>query len=256
MVTSTGTGRPWLRVQQPAEGVAKLVLFPHAGGSASFFRPWTRRTGSEIEVAAVQYPGRADRLNEPCVTTIGQMSAAVSRELCESDGRPLVLFGHSMGAAVAYETAKLLTARGKPPAILAVSGRGAPHRAPDEGYHTLDDDALWARVRELGGTDSEVLDNPDLRELLTPAVRADFEASENYRDVPDGPALDCPVVAYGGSADPVAPPTAVAEWATVTSGSFDQVVYPGDHFYLDRYREGLLSDLLPRIPASSHHLIR
>ncbi|WP_406187897.1 thioesterase II family protein [Streptomyces sp. NBC_01006] len=235
----TMTTTTWLKC--PAvrpEATHRLVCFPHAGGSASFFHDWARQLPG-YEVHAVCYPGRAARLDEPLHTDLHRLADDIADALLAlRDDRPVAFLGHSMGAVVAYETARRLQAAGRPVAHLYASGARAPHLAhpaddgPDgAGTADMDDEAIADALVALGGTDAELLSDPDFRELVLPYVCGDFRMFDAYEHRP-GPLLTCPVTAVAGDADPQVGEAHAAAWAAVTEGAFRHHTVPGDHFYL------------------------
>lgn len=221
----------WLRGYHPAPpGAPRLVCFPFAGGSASFFQPLSAALPA-TEVLAVQYPGRQDRYSEPPLRDLHAIADAVVAALPD-DGARTVLFGHSMGALVGYEVARRLEARGTDLTHLYVSGwRGPGRRRPGGPVHGLDDAGVLADVRALGGPGTALLDEPRLVEMLLPAIRGDYAAAELYAHTP-APLLRCPVTALTGDADPLVSPVEAMEWAERTTGEFALQVFPGGHFYL------------------------
>lgn len=220
----------WLHCAVPkAEPATRLICFPHAGGAASFYRDWGNHLGADVEVHAVRYPGRAERLAEPPATDLRALAADIAEAIVPLADRPVALFGHSLGAAVALETARSLEARGVEVAHLFASGsKEGPLPGPDElGEDTNDDDATILRLLELGGTPPEVAADPDFQELVLPYVRADgamFHAYEHRAT----PALACPVTTIVGDVDVDADRR---PWTELTP-SFDQRTVSGDHFYL------------------------
>ncbi|WP_328871971.1 alpha/beta fold hydrolase [Streptomyces sp. NBC_00287] len=247
MSTATVHDVPWLRRYPAANGRPprlRLVCFPHAGGNAQLFRGWSARLPKDVELLAVRYPGRQERLAEPCVEDMAALADAVTAALLDRLDRPIALFGHSMGSSVAYETALRLQARhGVVPRRLMVSARSAPHRARPTGLHHRSDDDLVAGVRRLGDLGSEAYDVPELRELLLPALRADYRLIENYRPADPPAPVHAPITAYLGSEDPGCNPDAVAAWAELTTADFHLRTYPGDHFYLAPREAELLADI-------------
>jgi pyochelin biosynthesis protein PchC len=234
-VTHCAPGRSgaWLRAYRPSPAAGiQIVCFPHAGGSARFFRTWFDHLPPTVGLLAVQYPGRDDRINEEFASHVGLLAGQIVRALDQVTGPRLALFGHSLGAVVAYEVARRLEAgSASGPAALFVSGRPGPSHQREQNLHLADDEALWADVRRLRGTPDPLLDNPELRHLLAPALRADYRLSETYRPVA-GPLLRCPVIACLGSSDPEVTPTEASSWSEVTRGAFSLRVFSGDHFYL------------------------
>ncbi|MCS0639058.1 alpha/beta fold hydrolase [Streptomyces sp. LP05-1] len=228
----------WLRALTGTAGepAGRLVCFPHSGGSASGFRPWVAHLPDGVRLLAVQYPGRADRVAEEPVTDVAAIGAAVAAELlavAPEPELPYTLFGHSLGALAAYETALALRDAGRPVRRLDVSGCAAPGQVAGGLTHRAPDDALWSAVAGLGGLDREVIEDAELRELLLPALRADITAHETYRPRPGTAPLDCPVRCFHGADDPLVDGAAMAGWAAVTTGGCAVTARPGGHFYRD-----------------------
>jgi surfactin synthase thioesterase subunit len=233
----------WFRCPEPRPfATLRLVCFPHAGGSAVFFRPWAKAVSPAVEVHAVQYPGRADRLGDPLIRDVGRMSTLIAAAIAPLLDRPVAFFGHSMGATVAYETARVLEARGIAPVHLFASAASAPHARTPRVVSAMNEEELVAEMLQLGGTDSEVLEDPEMRALILPYVRNDFESLEFYRHKP-GPPLDIPITALAGDADPDVTPAHIERWVDVTSALFKSLVLPGGHFYLVPQQQAVLSEV-------------
>ncbi|MFD4011386.1 thioesterase II family protein [Streptomyces albidoflavus] len=228
----------WIRKFRPApEAAARLICFPHAGGSASAYIPVAGVFQDRIEVLSVQYPGRQDRFVEPCAADLDELIDGILGALAPvvDDHRPFGFFGHSMGALVAFETARRLERAGKPPAALFVSARPAPSLpfpASADDLLGVDDAVLLAEVTALGGVEKDALSNPELQEFILPALRADYRLLATYR-YRAGPALSCPLVALVGDADPSVSVDSVRKWEQETLGGFELHTLPGGHFYLD-----------------------
>ncbi|MEU9119080.1 alpha/beta fold hydrolase [Streptomyces sp. NPDC048506] len=223
----------WLRCPEGRPGAARrLVCFPHAGGSASFFRLWAAELPA-LEVHAVQYPGRADRIAEPLPNDVHRLAEEAADAIEPLADLPLALFGHSMGAVVAFETARALERRGVRLDHLFVSGARAaddPDAAPSNAPLRTDDELAEALIN-LGGTDTELLADPVLRDLVLPYVRSDFEMFERY-GYRAGPPVGCPVTAVFGDTDEHVDAGHAAAWGELTDGGFSQHEVPGGHFYL------------------------
>ncbi|MBB4689969.1 thioesterase II family protein [Paractinoplanes abujensis] len=211
-------------------GGPRLVCFPHAGGSASFYHPLAVKTAG-AEVLAVQYPGRQERRTEKPFTDLGEMADRIHAELASPAGSPLILFGHSMGAVLAYEVARRLESDGARPLGVIVSGRRAPSVRLEETVHLRGDRALLAEVRQLSGTAAALLDDEEVVQMILPALRADYRAIETYQHRP-GAGLTCPITALTGDSDPRAALDHVRAWDRHTTGGFDLRTFPGGHFYL------------------------
>lgn len=223
----------WIRRYHQAPGSpVQLICFPHAGGSATFFFPVAKALAPAVGVAAVQYPGRQDRRNEPNIDNIPGLADAIFSAIRPLADRPLAFFGHSMGAVVAYEVALRLEKDGAPPLTrLYASGRRAPSRYRDEEVHKTGDAGVIAELRALSGTDGNLLGDPETLALILPAVKNDYKAIETYRDAP-GRTMTCPVIALTGDSDAKVTADEAKAWAEHTTGSFELRVFPGGHFYL------------------------
>ncbi|GAA2617894.1 thioesterase II family protein [Streptomyces axinellae] len=245
------TAERWIRRYSPElPGAAQLVFFPHAGGSASYYRPFCLALADRFEVSALQYPGRQDRFAEPCVTDLDSLADHVFARLRTMTGRPLAFFGHSMGALLAYETARRFEEElGISPVRLFASGRSAPSR-PGETAVDLTGDRLLTEIRALGGTDPQLLDDEAMLELLLQPLRADYQALQTYRFSP-GPPLRCPVTALSGASDPRTREDGVAAWREHTQGEFDMRVFPGGHFFLSEHVEDVTALVTERLSGVS-----
>jgi len=235
---------PWFRRYRPIpDPRLRLVCLPHAGGSASAYRSWPALLPTDVEVLAVQYPGRQDRGHEPYPADMHELADAVTAALDPYLDRPLALFGHSMGASAAHEVALRLP--NQLVHSLFVSARLPPrHHRPRDPHQ--DDDALLADVRALDPAGSAVLDDPDLHELLVPPIRADYRIADTYRPSAR-PVVDVPVVAYVGDRDPSVNRAQMGAWAEITNAGFDLVVFPGGHFYLKACADRLTGDIGMRL---------
>ncbi|WP_217170928.1 thioesterase II family protein [Streptomyces sp. AC512_CC834] len=251
MTGSSAEAGAWIRRFHPAPAApTRLVCFPHAGGSATFYFPVSRAMSPGVDVLSVQYPGRQDRRGERCIDTIGELADAVVEELTPWADRPLTLFGHSMGASLAFEVALRLESRGIVPLGLFASGRRAPSRFRDEAVHRADDDQLIDELRKLSGTDSQVLGDPEILRMILPAIRNDYRAAETYR-FRGGPRLACPVVALVGTEDAQVTEDEATAWAEHTTGPFRVRRFDGGHFYLNAHAVEVMSEISGHINGVS-----
>ena len=228
-----------------------LFCFPHAGGAASYFHPWSASLAPGIEVLAVQYPGREDRAAEPCVTNIADLADQIHAALGSSLPRRFAFFGHSMGAILAFEVARRITReKGRGPAHLFVSGRSAPPRHRHHNLHRAGNPAFIAELASLGGTDPRILQDSEVLELILPTMRGDYTASETYQFEP-GPPLSCDITAMTGDRDSQNTIAEAAAWSGHTTGAFNLRVYPGGHFYLDGCRARVLEVISSSLAGSA-----
>jgi surfactin synthase thioesterase subunit len=227
-------GSPWVRRLQRSDRGVRLLCFPHAGGAATYYAPLARALGGagDVDVLALQYPGRQERLGERCIDSIDALVDAVVPELDGWLDRPFALFGHSMGAIVAYEVARILEVeRGLVPRGLFVSGRRAPSTYRVENVHRGGNPSLLREIVRLGGTPPQLLDDEDVRQMMLPALRGDYKAIETYEWRPGQP-LSSPICAYYGLADPLTTTAEAAAWSSHTAAAFTLHAFPGTHFYL------------------------
>ncbi|KJK55708.1 thioesterase II family protein [Saccharothrix sp. ST-888] len=241
----------WMRrFHQAPDSKVRLLCLPHAGGSASFYFPVSAALSPEIEVLAVQYPGRQDRRTEPSIGTVAELADQVHRMIRTLDDRPLGIFGHSMGAILGFELARRLEADGRPPAVLFASGRRGPGTHRDETVHLRNDDGLVSELKGLSGTNTALLGDEEILRMILPAIRNDYRAIETYRR-PEGEPLSSPIVALIGDDDPKSTVEEAKAWSDETTGEFTLRVFPGGHFYLATQQKAVLAEITDRLGATA-----
>ncbi len=225
---------PWIRrFAAPAEGSAgAMVVFPHAGGDAATYR----RLGSAFaaagtEVFVMQYPQHPGRLSDPAAQTIAELAGGLFDAGPWEDLGPIQLFGHCMGSVVAFEFAKIAEEYGVAISTLWVSGGAAPSAVADLPGLPTSDDAILADIAELGATDSRLLDDPEFRELLIPAVRADYVALNQYSSARDD-VLSADITVISGRRDERIGVDSLRQWASHTTGRYALHTLDGGHFFL------------------------
>ena len=218
----------WLQCRMPVvRPRLRLVCFPHAGGSAAFFSAWGEHL-TRIEVHAVSYPGRGERIEEPPATDLRVLAHEIADAVQPWASVPTALFGHSMGAVIALETARVLEARGVELSHLFASGSGDADWVAPDAEEPEDDAAMAARLVDLGGTDTEMAADTFFQELVLPYVLSDTRMFHAYRPEP-AVRLHCPVTTIVGDRDDDADRR---RWSELTTGPFREKVVFGDHFYL------------------------
>ena len=237
-------------ISRSLDGAAniRLFCFPYAGASAQIFRGWQDRLPSEIEVSPVHLPGRGRRSREKAFTELLPLAEVLADALLSHTDKPYALFGHSIGAIIAFELARVLRHEGGPlPLHLFVSGCRAPqltctrHRTYD-----LPSAELVRRLRRLNGTPATILESPAMLEFFLPVIRADLQMVQTYSYVVEPP-LSCPISAFGGLQDFDEPPEMLSAWCEQTTSSFHLQMFAGDHFFLQSEQGDLLQAISQRL---------
>ena len=232
---------PWFPpIQESAQAKLRLFCFPYAGGGASVFRAWAGRLPPGVSVCPVRLPGRETRLSERPFDSMDELVATLRKVIDPYLDKPFAFFGHSLGAVIAFELARLLAA---PCTCLFVSAARAPQLRRDHvPPPPPSDDELIAELRRLDGIPRELLDNRELMQLALPALRADTALYRNYV-YREGPPLQCPIRAYGGLDDERITRWHLETWAEQTTQSFHVEMFPGGHFFLQTHQAEFLRAL-------------
>jgi medium-chain acyl-[acyl-carrier-protein] hydrolase len=227
----------------------RLFCFPFAGGGASTYRDWGSNS-EEVEVLPLELPGRETRCDEPPIADVGVLVSALAAACARHADRPFALFGHSMGALLAFEVAHALIGRGLVARHVFVSGRQPPdQRAVWPAVQGMSDDELVAFLRALGGTSRAVLNNRELMAILLPLLRADFRIAEAESDPYRRP-LPCPLTVFGGLDDSLVPPTTLDGWRTFTVRRCRVELLGGGHFFITSAKHELQRRVLAELRAA------
>jgi surfactin synthase thioesterase subunit len=217
--------------RQQAGATTRLFCVPYAGGQAVAYRPWSARLPATIELRALELPGQGSRLREPPLSDAAPLADELAAAIAPHAAGPYALFGHSVGALLAFETARRLEAAGRPPLHVFVAAHRAPSLALREPpLHLLGDAELRAALARYNGTPRAVLEDDDLMRLFLPGVRAGLAVSETYV-LRDPAPLACPLTAFAGTRDERVPVRDVAVWRAHASGPFALHRVDGDHFF-------------------------
>ena len=220
-----------------------LYIFPHAGGSAGFYVPFSKAFSADMKRIAVQYPGAQNGHGHNAIPSIQSVAETIYGILSRARGAgPIAFFGHSMGALVAFEVARRFESAGNPITALFVSASTAPARMRDEYFRDMSDDELVKFLIELSGTDPKVLGNKDFVDMILPALRGYYGAIAGYA-CGSRATISCPIYAFMGTDDGLAPYENVSAWSTHTTADFALRVFPGDHFYLTKHLDDVVKDI-------------
>lgn len=228
----------------------QVLCFPYAGGGAQVFRPWQALVPAGVGVTGVRLPGREQRFRErPVDTWPAALAGLVGAVAAEAGRGPYALFGHSLGARLAYELTHRLEAAGhRPPELLVVSACRAPGVAPRTAtMHVMDGPTLAARLREMDGVPEEVLDNPEVMSLLEPVLRADLRLAETWAPSPGR--VGVPILALCGDHDDIDPYEDMIGWRDHTTAGFDIRSFPAGHFFLRDEQASVVATIAAHLAA-------
>lgn len=213
----------------------RLYCFPYAGGNAQVFSTWHKLTSKNIEIVAVQYPGRSERFREPAIDDCLTMANAIANEIDTADHKPFALLGYSMGGIIAYETLRHL--KQTPKALFLCASH--PPQPNNKQRHQKNDAELAEDIKKLGGIDARLLEDPEMRSLIVTMMRSDFRLIDTYQALPQH--LTCPTHIIYGANDPHVTPQTAKQWESLCKGTLYYHKIPGDHFFLRSHRELLVS---------------
>jgi medium-chain acyl-[acyl-carrier-protein] hydrolase len=237
MMGTVSPGRitsPWFNCAKPdPHARLRLFCFPYAGGGATIYRGWENYLPPGVEILAIQPPGRGNRFREPAFNRMDNLIGAIAEAMEPFLDRPIVLFGHSVGAFASFEMAHRLAGTiGVQPRHLFVSGARGPHLPRNrKNIHDLSEEDFITELKTLNGTPPEILENPELMRMVSATLRADFAVAETYRAT-NKPPLNCPITVFGGLEDDMAAREDLEAWKVHTTKSFDLWQLPGDHFFI------------------------
>ncbi|MCX5138304.1 MULTISPECIES: thioesterase II family protein [unclassified Streptomyces] len=241
------------RTQQEDPEQATLLCVPFAGAGPSFFHPWRELSAGRWRVTSVELPGRERRiLDTPYRNVVEAAKGSIDDIVADlGEGTSTVLFGHSLGAVLAYELAHLLTHRGVHVERLVVSGSPGPWTQRERRATGLPDEEFLARVEEFAGFRHEALDHPEMRELILPVLQADCEMHENYVPSTDTP-LAVPVCSLRGAWDGLVTAAEARQWQDATTAGFTYAEFPGDHMYLVDHGRDILDTITAQSAQDGH----
>jgi medium-chain acyl-[acyl-carrier-protein] hydrolase len=223
-----------MHITRPVATRLRLFCFPFAGALPNYFRQFADRIPADIELWALQLPGRGARAREPLLHDMHAIITPLVRAISPYLDLPFAFFGHSMGAAVSFALARRLRDQGLPlPLHMIVSGCRPVHlERPLPCVHRMNLDELTEELRILGGTPEAVLQDDELLQFYAPTIRADFEVLESYVPGHIEP-LPVAVSIWAGTHDPRVAVDTVTAWGELFSGERREIHFPGGHMFID-----------------------
>ena len=225
------------------DGAVRLLCFPVAGAAGSVFAPWQESLPPEIEVCAIEMP-MGELVRQPLDMDLTRFFDEIIAALRPNLDKPLVLFGHSMGALVAFEIACRLRSElsAEPLRVFAAACRSPSLMPSGKRQHLLSDEGLERALLEMGGTPQSILEDEEYRGPILEIVRSDFAMLETYRYARQPP-LSCPISILGGLQDDETDDALIAGWREETTGPVVTHRFPGGHFFYNDSREAVLETL-------------
>ncbi|NET02725.1 MAG: thioesterase [Sphaerospermopsis sp. SIO1G2] len=256
-MTTKTTFNSWITCPKPnPQAKMRLFCLPYAGGSAYIFRTWAKNLPPTIEVCPIEIPGRGRQIVLPPHTEMQSLVAEITKNLLPFLDKPFALFGHSMGAEVSFELARLLRSDyNLQPLNLFISARKAPQIQPTKkSLHKLPDQEFWQEVNKLSGTPDQVIENDEMIELFLPILRADFTTLETHIYT-NQPPFDFPIHVFGGLQDIEVPKYQLEAWQEHTTAEFSLQMLEGDHFFMRDNEINLLNAITQKLRKNSHFYI-
>lgn len=235
---------PWI-VNNPCESdEVRIFCFPYAGGGASVFRTWKKYFEEEIGIYPVQLPGRENRIGEKPFLNMDSLVSELTGEFLRYMDRPFILFGHSIGARIAFEfSRKLRDIKARCPECLIVAGSRSPEIPEPKPLHQLGYYDFINELKRFSGTPKAVFENKELMDLFIPVLRADFTIDETWNFRHEEP-LDFPIHVFGGKNDPEAHYDELFKWSHYTNNLFSIEMIEGGHFFINKQRDELIRHII------------
>lgn len=233
-----------------ADAPVRLFCFPFAGGNAAAFQPWRPLLAPAVDLRVALLPGRGARLFEQPLRELDELVAHLAGAVAELADRPFALFGHSLGALLAFEVTRELR-RGRRPlpgSLWVAAAEGPRTRLVKHRIHDLPDAELVDALRDYNGSPPELLADEEMMELLMPGLRADFALDEQYVYSEEAP-LDLPIHLLCGDRDPYVELPRAAGWARESTRPLHQHRYDGDHFFIHAHQAAITAELVATVAA-------
>ena len=251
-IHSTSNNNPWtVFIQKNPKALMRLFCFHYGGGSASAFINWASKIPTDIELIAIQLPGREGRFGEPCVGSVSELVEKVLPAIKPLLNKPYVIFGHSLGAINAFEVIRAIKRQQlRQPELFIPSGVKAPE-FPYNAQHIshLPDSLFVAALKErYKSTIGNLLDTPEVREVFLPQLRADFNLIESYKFVAgDDAKFGCPILALAGEMEYQITEEQLNCWKNYTNKKSESKRFPGGHFFIQEQEDDVLALVVEKI---------
>jgi pyochelin biosynthetic protein PchC len=243
---SRSTKSKWAKLYMPLPlATHRVILLPHASGSASFFKEWAALFPAHIEVVCIQYPGREDRHLELPIEDMEILISELSNGIRSYLNKPYLIFGHSMGGGIAYELYQEIAKRGwQLPERLVISAFEAPSRKHTGSLHEQDDSLLIDELMRLDGTEIDLREHPELAKLIIPRMRSDYRLIETYTPQKSTKKISKPIAILVGDKDDELRPGDAEAWQVETTSDFEILRFEGGHFYLKPEKTKVINALV------------
>lgn len=224
------------------QAAIRLFCFHHSGGGASSYHPWVESLSPLIEMVAIQLPGRENKFLEPLTSDLSHIITKLSKDFSYYKDKPFIVFGHSLGALLAFEFIKAIhRIYSLYPRQVIVSAAKAPHMPYRRKILShLEDKLLKEELKAYNGIDERIQNEPELFDLFLPIIRSDFSIVENY-SFAGSASFPCDILAFSGSDDPTVTQEEILGWSTQTTGKFEHMPFSGAHFFIRDHQKEIVN---------------
>lgn len=220
----------------------RLFCFPYAGGSATVFNSWVNQLPEEVELVAIQLPGRGSRMSEPLYTDMDSLANDLTDEIQALTDVPYLFFGHSMGSRIAFKVLQKLETLGKGPMHFIASGSAAPNiPRGKKSIYDLPEDEFISELKKFNGTPEVVFQHEELMELCLPILRADFQIVDTYLEN-STTQFNCGLDIWGGEEDEICNES-LSMWSNFFNDSGKVTKFVSDHFFIEKEKNAVLENL-------------
>jgi medium-chain acyl-[acyl-carrier-protein] hydrolase len=232
------------RIPRSAVGIVRLFCIPYAGGSAAVFNNWDAKTPDWLQVCPIELPGRGALSLEALPTSVVALARAIALSIYPYTDIPYALFGHSMGALIAYEVACHVESKAlKRLCKLLASGCQAPYLPRKKPpVSELPAPEFLERIREINGTPEEILMHDELMDIVLPILRADFALCEHY-SLRNTHLLQAPITTLAGNQDEDISDLDMQGWGRLTTGNYSSLLFDGGHFFIKDKEDQVLKSI-------------